>query len=89
MSESKSKLVKREYLAGFYSELIKLYLECTQIEMREKIKILKLYYENYIIEKDKEDINELKRIVYKKMKQAKDKNEYEIQYEIYQKLKSF
>jgi hypothetical protein len=80
------KLVGREYLNYVQEELFSIKLQCS-LKTQERISGLLQYIETNIIHSDKELLNEIKKVVYLNMKNAKTEKESKKWYNYYQNLK--
>lgn len=82
------KLVSKKRLKEFHDSLIQLYSSLSfDNKMRENLLCLIEFYEKFILEKDKQELNELKKQVYFDMKNACDKDSNKKLYDLYQLLK--
>lgn len=81
------KLVEREHLVHLESELF--YIKLTaHSDLQERIDELISYVNENIIQKDKDFINETKRVIYKRMKEAPTEEENKRWYALYNELKN-
>lgn len=81
------KLVDREKLQEFSKMLDDLYRNCYSGDIMLKIMEAQFFYDMYILEKPKEGTNEIKRQLYKNMKNAPDEKSRQQWYELYQTVK--
>lgn len=79
------KLVEREYLNHLATELFFIKLQASG-HLQERIENLMKFIEDNIIQEDLESRNEIKRVVYRKMKEAKTPEENQQWYEYYKSL---
>lgn len=80
------KLVERECLNYVQEELFSIKLQ-SPLKTQERISGLLQYIETNIIHSDKESLNEIKKVVYLNMKNAKTEKESKKWYDYYQNLK--
>lgn len=81
------KLVEREKLQEFSKMLDDLSMNWTKGNITIKLMELQLFYDMHILEKSKEGVNEIKRQLYKNMKNAPDEKTRQEWYNLYQTVK--
>lgn len=68
------KLVEREYIFYLLDKLFSLQMKASG-ELKNELSSLENYVRKNILEEDKESLNEVKRVIYKRMKEASTKEE--------------
>lgn len=84
---SDRKLVSRDAMNDFLLLLVTSLNDCQDIKYQNLFLNLIDVFEKTIIEKDREQINEIKRMVYRNMINEKDSDKNKELYEVYQQLK--
>lgn len=79
------KLVEREHILYLLEQLFTLQMKASG-ELKTSIGDLENYVRKNILEEDKESLNEVKRAIYKKMKEATSPEESKEWHEYYKKL---
>jgi hypothetical protein len=80
------KLVERKHLNYILEELFHIMLQ-SHLKTQDRISNLLQYIETNIIQSDKESINEIKKVAYNKIKNAKTEKESKEWYDYYKHLK--
>ena len=82
------KLVEREHLQYVLEQLIEILNICRDGVVNNKLLELMSFFDEKVLESEKDTINELKRTIYKNMINADNNADNEKWYSLYQQLKS-
>ncbi|MCH4200163.1 MAG: hypothetical protein LKF87_12420 [Clostridium tyrobutyricum] len=87
---SENKLISKTKLKEFYKILVEVYNFSLSYDSKLQDKLMNLIevYKINILERDKEELNQLKRQIYFDIKNCSDKNKKDKLYKLYQLIKN-